>query len=182
MQLDRGVAKFEALRDHIQVLLGGRERHRGRVRRDRPAKAAQELPGRLARDPASQIPQRRVNQAEDEQRELLGTVQLPHPVPQPLPLERVRAGQFIAQDAIADVLQDRARAAPGRERDALRARLGADPQHPALTIRRCTPQPPPPGEGRLRTRDRDGVGLYMRDPHPANIHHTSVVSQEMTYI
>ena len=66
--------------------------------------------------------------------------------------ERVRADQLVAQDAVDEVLEDHARSAPRRERDAFRARVRADPQDRALAVGRRSPQSLPPGERGLGRR------------------------------
>src|SRR5437588_9890008 len=86
-------------------------------------------------------------------------------MPQPLAGERVGADKLIAQHAIDDVPEDRARTTPGRECDTLGAGGGADPQHGALTVGRRTTESSAPGKRRLNAGNRDREGLEMRDLH-----------------
>ena len=117
---------------------------------------------------------------EDVGGELLGAVDLPEPVPEPLALQRVGADELIAQHACDDVLQDHARAAPRCERDALGALVGRDPEHPALAVGRAAEEPPPPRERRAGPGDRDPVALHVGDPHKKSSSTGSSASAEST--
>jgi hypothetical protein len=183
VELDCGVAQLQALGDHVEVFLDGRERHRRRVRRDRVAKAPEEPPRRLARDPAREIPQRGVDQAEDVQRQLLGAVELPQAMPQPFAVERVRAEQLVAQDAIRDVLEDRARTPPGSERDALGTVGGADPERRAFAVGWTATQASAPGERRRDARHMHRIGLEVRDSRRlSRLHDASSYIIRLSYV
>jgi hypothetical protein len=84
VELDRGVAEFEALVGDVQVLLDGRERRRRGVRRDRLAIGPEQAVDWNTEDAALEIPECDVHHAEEPDRELLGPVELPEPVPEPL--------------------------------------------------------------------------------------------------
>ena len=84
VELDRGVAELEALVGDVQVLLGRRERRRRGVRRDRLAVGPEQAVDWNTEDAALEIPESDVHHAEEPDRELLGPVELPEPVPEPL--------------------------------------------------------------------------------------------------
>ena len=53
--------------------------------------------------PPGQIPQRCVDDAEQVNRQILGAVDVPEALPQPLALQRVGADQFRAQHAVDEL-------------------------------------------------------------------------------
>ena len=82
---------------------------------------------RHSESPGLEVPQRDVDDAEQPDRELLGPIQLPQPVPEPLALVGTLADQLLAQDAIDDVSEHRP--APFVVGLADRTVLGCDPQN-----------------------------------------------------
>ncbi len=178
VQLDRGIAKVEALVDHVEVLLDASRRSPSRRR---PGSLGDSRPGAAGgqiRDAAREVPQRGVDHAEDVDGKLLGAVELPQAVPQPLPLERV-APTSSSRRTGRRCPAGSGRSAPG---------VSATPSAPqAVLIRSTAPSPAggepaqtaPPDEGRLSPRNPDRVGLDVSDVaiQRTYIHQTSVVCQ-----
>ena len=75
---------------------------------------------------ALEVPQRDVDDAEEPDRELLGPVELPEPVPEPFAPVGALADELVAQDAVDDVGEHRP--APLVVGLADRSVLGRDPE------------------------------------------------------
>src|SRR5581483_3737278 len=84
VQLDRRVAELEALVTHLEELLDRRERRRRGVRGNRVPVRPQQTMHRDAEATRLEVPEGDVDDAEQPDRELLGPVELPQPVPEKL--------------------------------------------------------------------------------------------------
>src|SRR6188472_3429003 len=93
-----------------------------------------------------EVPQGDVDDAEQPDRKLLRTVELPQPVPEPLAPIGPFADEFLPEHAVDDVVEHRA--TPLVVRLAHRALLGADPQNGGLSSLSGTTEAPPPRERR----------------------------------
>src|SRR3982751_4150243 len=82
VELDRRVAELEALVRHVEELLDGGERRRGRVGRNLLPVGAEQAVNRDAEHPTLEIRERNIDEADEPDRELLRTVELPQPVPE----------------------------------------------------------------------------------------------------
>ena len=107
VELDRGVAELEALVGDVEVLLDGRERRRRGVRRDRVAVGPEQAVHRNPENASLEVPERDVDHAEEPDRELLGPVELPKPVPEPLAPVGPLADELVPKDAVDDVGEHR---------------------------------------------------------------------------
>src|SRR5205085_12346001 len=94
---------LEARVGDVEELLGRGEGGRGAARGDRGAIRAEQTVSRDPEYPALEIPQCEVADAEQPDRELLRAVELPQPVPEPLPPVRPLANELFAKHAVDDV-------------------------------------------------------------------------------
>lgn len=166
VQLDAPVAQLQALVGHVEELRDAGERRGGGVGGDGVPETAEQAPDRFAVVAAGQVPQGDVDQPQGGEREFVDTVQLPHPVPQPLPLERVGSDQFRAEDPVHQVPQHGVGAGTGEHRHALGSLVGPDVQDRAVAHRSAAAQPVAPVEGRTGCRNVDPVHFDMGDLHP----------------
>ena len=120
------IAELEALIGDLEVLLDRREGRRRRVRGDRLPVRAEQAVHRDAEDTALEIPERDVDDAEQPDRELLGPVELPESMPEPLAAVGPLPDELVAEDAVDDVGEHRP--APLVVGLADRAVVGRDPE------------------------------------------------------
>ena len=118
---------------------------------------------RDAEHPPLEIPQGDVDDAEEPDRELLGPVELPQPVPQPLAAVGALADELLAQNAVDDVRQHAA--APLVVGLADRPVFGRDPEDGGRAGLGRAPETPPPGERRGHWREEDQLDVNSRDLH-----------------
>ena len=156
MQFDRRVAQLQALVGDVEVLLDRWERHRRGVGRDFGPEPAQHFVNGHPEGLAGKVVQSDVHQAEDVDRELLDPVELPDPVPQPLPPQRVLADELVAQPAVDEVFEDDPAA---RLRQALHALVGGDPQQAPFELGLGTRQPGAPHERRCAGWDAEPLNF-----------------------
>lgn len=95
----------------------------------------------------------------------MDTVQLPHPVPQPFPLERVGSEEFVTQNPVHQVPQGDEGSRPGEQGHPFGSLVGADVQDRAVAHRSASAQSVPPFEGRGGRRNIDPVYFDMGDLH-----------------
>ena len=127
VELDRLEAELEALVGDLEVLLGRRERGRRGIRRDGIAVGPEQPVDRHPEQASLEIPQGDVDDTEEPDRELLRAVELPEPVPEPLPPVGPLADELLAKHPVDDVGQHRP--APLVVGLADRAVLRRDPEH-----------------------------------------------------
>ena len=118
---------------------------------------------RHAENASLEIPERDVDDAEEPDRELLGAVELPEPVPEPLAPVGPLADELVAEDPVDDVGEHRP--APLVVGLADRAVLGRDPEDGGRAGRGGAAKAPPPGERRGDRREEDQVDVDRCDPH-----------------
>ena len=124
---------------------------------------AEQAVDRHAEHAPFEIPERDVDDAEQPDRELLGSVELPKPVPQPLTAVGTLADELLAEDPIDDVGEHRA--APFMVGLAHRAVVGRDPEHCRRPFGVRPAKTPPPGVRRGHGGEFDQVSFDGRDLH-----------------
>ena len=107
VKLDRGIAELEALVGDIEELLDRGERRRGRASGDLIAIGAEQPVNGDTEDAALEVPESDVNNTQEPDRELLRTVELPEPVPEPLPSLGSLADELVSEYAVHDVGEHR---------------------------------------------------------------------------
>ena len=118
---------------------------------------------RHAEHPAFEIPEGDVDDAEQPDRELLGPVELPEAVPQPLAAVGALTDELLAEDPVDDVGEHRP--APLVVGLAHRAVLRRDPEHGRRACGVRASQAPPPRERRRHRREGNQLNVEGRDPH-----------------
>ena len=158
-----GIAELEALVGDVEVLLDRRERRRRGVRGDRVAVGPEQAVHGDAENAALEIPESDVDDAEEPDRELLGAVELPEPVPEPLAPVGSLADELVAENAVDDVGEHRP--APLVVGLADCAVFGRDPEDGGRAGRRGAAKTLPPGERRGDRREGDQVDVDCCDAH-----------------
>src|SRR5471030_2726743 len=103
MQLDGRIAELETLIGHIEELLDGCESGRQCIGGYRLAVGAKQTVNGNAENTAFEIPQRDVHDSEQPDRELLGPVEFPEAMPQPLPPVGPLTDELFSKDTVDDV-------------------------------------------------------------------------------
>ena len=109
------------------------------------------------------VPERDVDDAEHPDRELLGPVELPQPVPEKLATVGALADELLAEDPIDDVAEHGA--APLVVGLTHCAVVGRDPEDRRRPGRSGPAETPPPGEWRRDRREGYQVNVDRRDVH-----------------
>ena len=114
-------------------------------------------------DPALEVPERHVDDAEEPDRELLRPVELPEPMPEPFAPVGALTDEFVSQNPVDDVGQHRP--APLVVGLANRAALGRNAKDGGCTRTVRAAQAVPPSERRRNGRERDQVDINRGDSH-----------------
>jgi hypothetical protein len=118
---------------------------------------------RYAQYSSLEVPECDVDYSEEPDRELVGPVELPEAVPQPLATVGPLANELIPEHAVDDVGQHRA--APLMVGLADRPLVRRDSQYGGRPGLRRAAEPAPPGERRGDRRKGDQVDIDCRDDH-----------------
>ena len=118
---------------------------------------------RHSEHPSLEVPQCDVHHAEEPDRELLGPVELPQPVPEPLAPVGPLAHELVAEDAVDDVREHRpAPLVVGLTDGAV---LGRDPKDSGRARLGGAAKTPPPLERRGDRREENEIDVDRCDAH-----------------